>query len=277
MKRFLSILMLVAMGVTLVACGTTKNSSEGKKLSTEDANDSAEAFDWIEGDIVSLSDAGKKMKKIVVPKECKELRSDIFYENDSVEEITFENPNTVLQEGEFYNCKKLKNVYLPENLKELEDYSFASCESLESIVIPDTVEKIGDNAFSHCKKLKSVKLGKSVKTIGKYAFQSDEKLENIEFNEGLEAIGSTAFQYCHSIKKIELKEGLKSIERDAFSQMDSLEEIYLPASLESVADTALFQFQTTKVYVKKGSWADKNFESDITGNGTLGALKKEYY
>lgn len=73
MKRFLSILMLVAMGVTLVACGTTKNSSEGKKLSTEDANDSAEAFDWIEGDIVSLSDAGKKMKKIVVPRNARSL------------------------------------------------------------------------------------------------------------------------------------------------------------------------------------------------------------
>ena len=277
MKRFLSILMLVATGVTLVACGTTKNSSEGKKLSTEDANDSAEAFDWIEGDIVSLSDAGKKMKKIVVPKECKELDTQVFSDNENVEEIEFENPDTKISQMAFFGCKNLKKIALPENLKTILQYTFSECDSLEEIVIPDAVEDIEYEAFAACKNLRTVKCGKNVKTIGKYAFYTDEKLENIEFNEGLKTIASSAFQYCHSIKKIELKEGLKSIERDAFSQMDSLEEIYLPASLESVADTALFQFQTTKVYVKKGSWADKNFESDITGNGTLGALKKEYY
>lgn len=282
MKKKLIVCLAMVLTVTFLnACESKKTNTETNDKAVNDSANYDEYYNWKDDIIVSLSEEGKKAETLVIPERCIEIGKGAFTfdtytePNKTVKKIVFLNPNTKLEDG-FENFVQLKEIKLPENLKNIPSNCFADCTSLEMIEIPESLESISEYSFAECQSLKKIEIGKNVKTIEKSAFLGCENLEEVVFNSKLENIEADAFYNCSKLKEIKLEEGVKQIGMTAFTGCESLLNVYLPASIENIDGTALEQLstQTTTVWVKKDSYADKAFEKEY---GISGGLEKKYY
>lgn len=194
-------------------------------------------FLWQAGAIVGLTDEGRQQKELVIPEPCPgfsitSLGDDgaVFKSSSNLESIIIENDDTRLQRGLFSYCTSLKKVKLPQNIDEIPETCFSHCESLESIEIPN----------------------------------------------GVTSIGGAAFEACTSLKSVKIPEGVTKIEEYAFQDCVSLEEVYIPESVTEIAPTAFSNMfynmdenHRMTIYVKKGSYADTNFDNEFVSFGNV--------
>lgn len=219
--------------------GVVDESSVNPENSTnsEESNNDGESVDgnftWKGNRINGLSDEGVKQTSLNVPTNCTgfsyidtEEYSNmgdfaIFKYSDVLENVAFENDDTELKKFLFSYCKSLKTVELPKKLETIPVACFQYCSSLESIDIPASVTAIED----------------------------------------------AAFQSCTSLKSVKIPDGVKKIAGNAFSDCTALEEVYIPESVTAVNMDAFIMSNDKHdyegkitIYVKKGSYADKNFD-----------------
>lgn len=254
MRKILLLMMTCLCILGLTACGgKNQNVSKNVEITSEEKEEDYFILDE-EGVVLGLTEKARTAKEIVVPKEVKKWPKYTFSTDNSeiTESVVFENDDTVF-EDQFYDWQKLKNVELPENMMELPSDCFNGCDALNSIVLPKKLEIIGEGAFEFC-----------------------TALESVEFNDNLKNIGEKAFDTCQSLKVVKLNEGLEKIGDSAFTNCTALQEIYMPETVKEIAENAFVQLlrgDEIKVYVKKGSFSDKNFETYFDA----GNFVKEYY
>ena len=249
------LIFMTCITVLLTACGakeTTEKTATAENEVTEVNYE--EIFAWDGDNILGYSpEALDNLDKIVIPKRCSVLTYGTFsgYEGKA-KELIFENPDTDVQEI-FSYWSNLETVQLPENMQTIPKDFLRDCEALKEIQIPQKVSRIEETAFASCDSLETIQFGSNLKTI-------DEK----------------AFYGCEALKKVELPDGLTQIGESAFGECTSLTEIYIPSSVEEIDVLAFIQLDNhpITIYVKDGSWADKNFE---TGYASDGAFQKDYY
>ena len=281
MKKMVAICLSLVMCGSLFAC--TPKPQEGGSPddgTSGDTTASQEYFVWNALDdtvIEGYTELGLEQTELVIPANCTSVEQ--LGDNPNVKKITFENPDTVIQNITFSGCTALEQVELPANLEEVPKSCFYGCESLQTVEIPAKVTEIGESAFLECTSLESVTLPEgleiigwesfsdctalqevvipdSVTTIAQNAFRRCEGLASVTFGTGLTTVGESAFEKCNSLKSVKLPEGVTTLGNSAFGLCDAIEEIYVPASIVEAEFDALVQTHPTKIYVVEGSYMD---------------------
>lgn len=298
------VIFLICTGL-FVGCGesgnsTTKetntadNASETTLNKTQESNE--DYFTWMDTTITGLTESGKKQTAFVIPFKCETIGTSAFYQNTTIESVTFSNPNTLIRDVAFAGCTSLSSIELPDGLVIIPSEVFSGCTSLVSIDIPDSVTIIDFGAFGWCSNLSTVTFGNGLVTIVDYSFEgchslkdinfpdtltsigtsafaNCEALVNVSFGDGLLVIKDNAFYMCDGLESIRLPEHLNKLGESAFTFCDNLKEIYIPASIQDIHKRAMTQSHKTTVYVKEGSWADNNFSNFTDEQYHI----KEYY
>lgn len=303
MKKWLAMLLCVAMLLSFAACAEQGGTTPDKGSTGNNKKESPEEYFSWDGDMIyGLTDEGKKQKSLVVPSRCKAFEVGAFRDAVNLEEIVFVSDSLRLVKSLFSGCTSLKSVSIPAGQTEIPAFCFAYCESLVSIDLPAGITSIGESAFYLCKGLKTINLeDTAVTNIGASAFESCETLSNAafpatltsiekyafayckgmataDFQSGIQSIGDYAFHQCEALSKVTLPETLTSLGEHALSYCTKLAEIYLPASLtefhvSSFAKTVMADdVVILTVYVKEGSKADTEFD-----NYNDGQMEKKYY
>jgi len=291
MKKITIILFSLILCLALAACGnktTSNNDSNGQSEFTSEATSNSGYFklDVLDETVIEgYTDEGLKQTELVIPADCTAISG--LRDNETVEQIIFKNPDTVIEPSTFSGCTNLKHIKLPDNMKDIGRNMFNNCQSLKDVSLPDGVVSIAHDAFNNCTSLETIEFGNNlvaidrdafwncsslkslslpdpVETIGENAFKNCESLEEVSFGTGLKTIGEEAFDACKNLKSVKLQEGVKSIENYAFFTA-GLEEIYLPASIESISIQSIPQNIT--VYVVEGSYADQTLNGWVSDMG----------
>lgn len=159
-----------------------------------------------------------------------------FYENSTLEEVTFSNgidKELVIGEYSFYQCVNLARLNLPNGLKELKTYSFYNCKLLEEITIPNTVEFISKQTFYNCTALSNVVFeegGTAPLTFGDGSMTSDQYGT---FYYGI-------FSNCGNVESLIFPERLSVIGKYAFAGMSNVKTVYIPSTTQKVGDYAFY-------------------------------------
>jgi len=141
------------------------------------------------------------IKKYTIPNSVKEINSDAFYYNSTIQTITIPEPVIEIGSSAFYHCSALKDVSLPDTIREIPYGAFWHCSLLSEIHLPKNLLRICDNAFMYC------------------AFTS------FTIPETVMSIDNGAFEGCHSLQKIVIPARVKEIGCDSFYDCESLKEI----------------------------------------------------
>ena len=134
----------------------------------------------------------KTNKNYSIPSTVKEIQSDAFANNSSLEKIV---------------CNKLMDA-IPDD--------FAAESNIKTIEMGKNIQRIGERAFYKCKKLKAVNLSKGLKYIDDEAFRECTALTSIKLPSKLKNIRFWAFRKCKLLKKITIPDSVTFIETCAF-------------------------------------------------------------
>ena len=217
MKKFLSILLTVAIMVTLSPAALAATYESYIYEVNSDNTITITGFNNLHTSVINVPEA-------IDGKTVTAIGDNVFKGKASVKEVKI--PNTVTSIGNyaFYSCQKLTSVTLGSSVKSLGTNCFNLCISLTSIHL-NNVEEIGEFAFYGCEKLTTVNLG-ALKEIPKRAFSDCEALSTLTFPKlGLKSIGDYAFANCISITSLKFPNSVKSIGLSAFSNNEALESV----------------------------------------------------
>jgi len=195
MKKVLSIILLLAMILTLCACGSAKKGTEGLVY---EAGDGVYRVIGYEGEDVH----------IVIP--------------DTHNGV----PVTAIDDYCFEESE-IQSVKIGKNVQTIGKGAFIYCTLLKEVTIPASVSHIGTGteymasvgAFAHCTQLEKVTFEKNsqLKFIGNDTFENCGVLTKIEIPQSLESMGYDAFAYCTSLKEIRIPASVESVGDGAFS------------------------------------------------------------
>lgn len=245
-KKIIIFILMAILAGTIMSCGTEKANTnvENTKEADSSDNNKDDYFNWtVDDSLYGLSESGKKQDKIVIPKKCKSISAVIVTKDSSVKEISFDctvqaefNANYIAEAD-----TSIEKIDLPEGMETLGTGSFSTEKKLTEITFPSSLTKIEDYAISYCDAFSKVDLSNTkVTSIGKYAFEE-----------------------CNSVKEIYLPDTIQEIGQFAFPK--SVTDIYIPekAEIKSFGEDSVLLANETKVsiHVKKGSWADNNFDN----------------
>ena len=156
MKRFLSVLLTVAMLISTVQFVAFAESA----VLDEGTCGAAVTWKLTEDGTLTISGSG-----------AMEAYSCPWLEfPSSIRNVEFSDGITSIPESAFSYCSNLESVHLPEQLQEIPQRAFYSCKALTEIVIPAGVMKIGYEAFIYCSNLTSITFLGDPPQFGRYAF-----------------------------------------------------------------------------------------------------------
>ena len=118
----------------------------------------------MDGYMFSLSES---LKTVTFEKgsKLKTFKTDMFYGDTALENVTLPDSLETLGEFAFTNCTSLKSLTLPDSLTTILNYAFENCTGLTELVIPAGVKIIEADVFKGCTNLTLVV------TKGSYAEQ----------------------------------------------------------------------------------------------------------
>ena len=169
---------------------------------------------------------------IKVPDGVKEIDSDAFSGNKTIEQIILPDSVQILDSYCFNGCENLAIINMPNSIKEIGDGAFGGCRSLQMIDLSKIkISSIGKSMFAGCKTLTEVKLPDSIKVITKGAFSGCAKLGKINLPEGLCYIVDGAFDGTSALNTIEFPESLRYIGSSAFNSSGLKGTVAIPAKV----------------------------------------------
>lgn len=176
---------------------------------------------------------------IKVPDGVKEIDSDAFSGNKTIEQIILPDSVQILDSYCFNGCENLAIINMPNSIKEIGDGAFGGCRSLQMIDLSKTkISDIGKSMFGDCKTLTEVKLPDSIKVITRGAFSGCAKLGKINLPEGLRYIGNGAFMGTKALNTVEFPESLRYIGGGAFYSSGLKGTLKIPAGITNLQDDA---------------------------------------
>ena len=185
-----------------------------------------------------------------IPVDCTMISDSAFENNPTIETVSFQNPYTQLGTYSFSNCSSLSDLTLPTKLEVVTESAFQDCTQLQSLEIPESVTEIQKNAFYGCTALSYLTFQEGLKTIGDTAFYGCSKLSSVYIPDGVTEIGDYAFGNCAALSNVHLPESITKCGLYPFSG-----DVNVPVE----------QQRNINVYVKEGSWMDKNYDMVFQG------------
>ena len=192
----------------------------------------------VNGNYVTLESYLGSNKDIVIPTfDGKKIiiGEGLFYCNQEIETVTFNDDCVKIESSAFYNCDNLKKINTA-GVIDIDSYAFNDCDYLEEAILPNVVY-IRSHGFYGCYKLKTVECP-NLTYLSDYAFYYCQELESINL-EKVERIDNSAFYYCVSLKEAIMNEAT-SIGSYAFYECRMLEKAIMP-KVTSIANNA-FQY-----------------------------------
>lgn len=216
MKKVLSILLTVAMVLSLMPMGTLIAGAE---------------TEYTDGYYTYIVTDGEATITAVDP----EISGDV-----TIPSTLGGFPVTGIDEWVFYDCSMITDVTIPEGIESIGEYAFYSCHGIESISIPDSATYIGEGAFSWCANLKSINIPDGITDLEAIVFSGCTSLESITIPDSVTSIGWGTFSYCESLTSVTIPDSVTYIGFWSFEGCINLEKITLPfigAELDGDVDT----------------------------------------
>ena len=209
----------------------------------------------------------KGIVSIIMPKSLREISANAFLNCISLEEVTIQNPDLILDEKAFRGCCNLKKVNVLGESYSLVDEAAGgmsgrrpvfearemsgrrpACAAGENAA-PELVGRIRDQVMGdfyisgkilvrYMGDEEQIQIPKEVEIIGERCFFGKERLKTVLCPEGLLEIREQAFEGCLTLQNIVLPEGLKRVEREAFAECKKLLKCNLPETLEYIGEYA---------------------------------------
>ena len=170
------------------------------------------------------------------------VTSSSFDNLDTITEIRFGSPVTVIGNNAFRGCSSLQSVELNDGIKSIRSNAFRE-SGLSSINLPEGLTSIGGHAF-WSSKLTSVETPGSVLSVGETALGWNGDLKKVKFNEGILSIDSYAMRMCSTMTDVEFPKSLKSLGYGALMQCYGLSSVVFKGrTMEEVSAMANYPWQ----------------------------------
>ncbi len=245
MKKFLSIMLMLAVVFSFAACGDNENSDSNK----EEINSQVDSVDDI------------------IKEEIEDVKEEIpsMIDADEADFTTEDNATGVTITG-YTGTKTAIIIPATINGKAVTEIGARAFEksALTAVEMPDSVTIVNDFAFFYSSAMLYVKCGKGLKTIGAEAFEGCYAMFRFDANEGLTSIGRNAFAMCQNLKNFAIPGTVNEISDGAFC-FSAIEKISIPGSVK-IINTATFSNceQLKEVVFEDGVevLGERLFESD---------------
>ena len=158
MRRFLLLLLTLALTLCLASCGKDKKENESVDEDSVGGEVNAEentlAFEkTLDGRFYTVVGIGTYTSEhLVIPS---------TYLGVAVESVS---------DGAFSNNVNIRTLTVESGVKKIGASAFSGCTALQSVDIASTLQKIGSSAFESCTSLKTLIFGSGVTDIGKNTF-----------------------------------------------------------------------------------------------------------
>ncbi len=152
-----------------------------------------------------------------------------------------ENPLDEYYEGSeiFYECNSLTDVTIENGVKIIPSGTFEYCD-LRSVKIPDSVQSIGESAFANNENLSNVTIGKNVSYIDQWAFSDTAWYDNIAEQNKPVIVGDGCLLYGGRMDgKVVIPNNVKTIVYGSIELGDNVTEVVFPNSVTSI-DLSMF-------------------------------------
>lgn len=138
----------------------------------------------------------------------------------------------------YYNRERITQIILPEGLTVISQFSFYGCANLMEIALPSTLEGIEKSAFANCASLRSLVIPDKVRYLKESVFYGCESLETVVLGSGMVTLYENAFMECRNLRQVNLGSSLKYIKGAAFCYCENLEALTIPESVEYIYENA---------------------------------------
>ena len=108
----------------------------------------------------------------------------LFYDMQTLSEVTIPSTITEIRARAFENCRKLKMIHFAANsqLQTIGDWAFYNCHNLRSLTLPEGVTNVGDAAFYGCNYLTEITLPSTMKKVADNAFALCPRMQKMYVN-----------------------------------------------------------------------------------------------
>ena len=210
--KLISVILIVASMVTLVACDSKEDESDSN--SDSDVNN---AFIGVRAEDLTPSEnltftltTDRKGYQLKSASKCNDEQIVIPSSYTGTDGKAL--PVTAIASGAFKDNKSAVTVYIPDSVTKIlggKTGAFEDAKSLTTVVCGSGITEIGTRAFADCAELKKIQLNEGVKKIGGYAFAGCENLETITIPDSVTDLGEACFQRCAKMTSVTLGKGLK--------------------------------------------------------------------
>lgn len=219
MKKFLSIVLVLAVVFSFAACGNNGNTEPDKE------------------------EIGSQMDSVedIIKEEIEDVKEEIpsMIDADEADFTTEDNVTGVTITG-YTGTETAIIIPATINGKAVTEIGARAFEKsgLTAVEIPDSVTTINEFAFFYSSAMLYFKCGNGLKTIGAEAFEGCYSMFRFDVNEGLTSIGRNGFAMCQNLKRFTIPKTVNEISEGAFC-FTAIEEITVPGNVKSI-NTATF-------------------------------------
>ncbi len=253
---------------------------------------------------VGVSEVGESafhlsnLKNVTIPEGVEIINRCAFFDNRSLESVSFPASLTTICGEAFTYCDSLKTIDIHAGIEVIEDRVFSACTSLEYInvddenanycdvdgvlftkemetimtypigkadkeySIPEGVVYIDAGAFEETV-LEAVELPESVTYIGALAFVGADFIEKIVIPQWVNVIETFAFEWCVGLKEITIPENVEIIGDSVFGYCVNLKSVRFESTYVEIYENAFGGCESLEaVYVYKDSTADGFFSEE---------------
>ncbi|MBR6737473.1 MAG: leucine-rich repeat domain-containing protein [Clostridia bacterium] len=203
-------------------CGKTDTIADvGSKLTAT----SASAFTFDNGTITGLTDYGKSLTKIVIPK--------------TINDIAVTN----IGDNAFYSCISLTSIEIPNSVTSIGYRAFYNCYSLNKVNYLGTIDTWVQIEFGY---------EANPLHYAKNLYINNELVTNANITTATK-ISSYAFENCNSLQSVIIGNSVTCIKYNAFSGCGSLTSIIIPNSVTSIDENAFSGCTALTIYCEAES------------------------
>lgn len=170
------------------------------------------------------------------------VTSASFDNLDTITEIRFGSPVTVIGNNAFRGCSSLQSVELNDGIKSIRGSAFRE-SGLSSVNFPNSLTSMLGHSFWGTK-LTSIETPGSVLSVGESALGWNGDLKKVKFNEGILSIDSYAMRMCSTMTDVEFPKSLKYLGYGSLMQCYGLSSVVFKGrTMEEVSAMANYPWQ----------------------------------
>lgn len=133
---------------------------------------------------------GSGISSLTVPGNCQTVGTYIFYQTQSIKDITFEEGVRSIGMYAFAKTNNLSSVTFPSTLTSIGDHAFNDAKGIYGeVVLPDNITYLGPHFFSGAGNISAIHLPNSLTAMGEFCLNYNLVMSSLTFPSSLQTIG----------------------------------------------------------------------------------------